>query len=59
MVRPKRPKGVSASTARSAGLDDGAFPVGLTAVQIDIEQMDLVIAGDDAALGVDQIGPVV
>src|SRR6266480_6129411 len=41
--------------ARTIGV---ALAVALAARQIDVEHVDLVVAGDDRALGIDQEGPV-
>ena len=49
MERPSGPTGVSTTTARSPRAIGGGFAPALAGRQVDVEQMDLVVAGADLA----------
>src|SRR5437588_10863576 len=44
--------------AKVAGTETARFAIALTAGEIDIEHVDLIIAGDDLAVAVDQKRPI-
>ena len=52
---PPRGRGHDGASAR---LEDRRFAVRFAARKIDVEHMDLVVPGDDGAVGIEEIGPV-